>query len=267
MARYECGLDPATLSKAVAELNEPENNDERLAIIDSFRNRFKSQYPQIQLEKENDIFILQFLRASRFDLNKSQNLMKNYHTITNQDPVAINKANNPSALNTLFDSGIVCPLEGRAKDGSVVLVIRVGLEDVSLSDVASIIFLAMKNLVTEEINQIYGFTIIHDMSHLQPSITKKYTPRFAKSAVKIFSACTPVRINHMHITNQPKLFNLVYAIMSTFLDKKIIRISIHGKDFTKLHELIDASVLPGFIGGTGPELNPVLWKSKIMQEA
>lgn len=56
--RYECKLDSKLLKKAIMELNEPENNDERLEEIDKLRNRFLKEQQEFQLLRSDDAFIL-----------------------------------------------------------------------------------------------------------------------------------------------------------------------------------------------------------------
>ena len=56
--RYECKLDAAVLKKAVAELNEPQDNDTRLAEIDKLRNRFEEEQTDLELIRTDDAFFL-----------------------------------------------------------------------------------------------------------------------------------------------------------------------------------------------------------------
>lgn len=58
MNRYECTLTPELLKKATAELNEPEDNDKRLAEIDQLRNRFQEEQDELSLLRTDDHFIL-----------------------------------------------------------------------------------------------------------------------------------------------------------------------------------------------------------------
>ena len=71
MARYKFTLSAHTLSYAANQLQEPKEDEHRHAAIDSLLSEFKSQYPRITLKREDDEFILSFLRARKFDQGAS----------------------------------------------------------------------------------------------------------------------------------------------------------------------------------------------------
>ena len=268
MSRYKCTLDSETLAKAVAELNEPETNEKRLEVIDSFRDSLKNLYPSIQLEQEDDYFILSFLRAKKFRNEKAIAAIKYYHEKDSEYPEIFEKTKYPKALEQSFDAGIVCPIKGKAKDGSSVVMFRVGINDCPLSDVFCLLFLTFKNMVLgEERNQIYGFTIIYDLTYFGASFAKKFDTNIGKVIAKTFSKYLPIRIKQLNFTNQPRIFSLMFGLVTSFVDSKSMKAPInrHGNDFTQLHQSIDKTLLPKFVGGNGPELSPAYWKNKILK--
>lgn len=62
--RYQCTLSDEALKKAVEELNEPEDNDLRLAAIDQLRTRFEEEACDLELIRNDDAFILRFVILS-----------------------------------------------------------------------------------------------------------------------------------------------------------------------------------------------------------
>lgn len=58
--RYVCNLEPAVLKKAIAELNEPEDNKLRLAEIDRLRDRFQEEQSDLELIRTDDTFFLRY---------------------------------------------------------------------------------------------------------------------------------------------------------------------------------------------------------------
>ena len=267
MERYQCTLDSETLSKAVAELQEPRSNEKRLAIIDSLRDRFKSENPGLRLEKEDDFFILQFLRADKFDIPNALARLKHYHTKIQAHPELFQKAKDPKSLESLFNTGIVCPLEGKAKDGSTILFTRMGLVKCPLSDVLCLVFVTLKNLIIkDEVNQIYGFTIIHDTKLLTLSMAKQFESDESRKMLQIGYKSMPIRIKALHIINESKIVDAIYKMLISFVDKKVRKVTfMHGKNFSKLYDMIDKTVLPIFVGGRGPVPNPSLWKTKVLK--
>ena len=267
MERYQCNFDNETRSKAVAQLHEPQSDEERLAVIDSFRNRFKSENPGISLENEDDLFILQFLRADKFVVSSALATMKNYHTRIPEHPEMFQKVQTPNVLQQLFDSGIICPLEGKAKDGSTVLITRVGLCKCPLSDLLSLFFVTAKNLLLEdEVNQVHGFTFIHDTKLLTLSVAKQFHNKVSRQMFQIVHKSLPIRVKAVNVTNESKIFDVLYGILLSFVDHKMkTPVYRHGKNFSKLYNFIDKTVLPKFVGGTGPDPKPILWKTKILK--
>ena len=39
---------------------------------------------------------------------------------------------------------------------------------------------------------------------------------------------------------------------------------LHGDNFTNLHQVVDASCLPPFLAGTGPDLDYAYWKREVL---
>lgn len=56
--RYKCTLSAEALKKAVAELNEPEDNVVRLAAIDRLRERFQDEVKNLTLIRSDDSFLI-----------------------------------------------------------------------------------------------------------------------------------------------------------------------------------------------------------------
>lgn len=57
--RYECTLSADLLEKAVTELNEPRDNNERLKAIDVLREAFLKKYSdKYTLIRSDDAFLL-----------------------------------------------------------------------------------------------------------------------------------------------------------------------------------------------------------------
>ena len=254
-------MEPEFFSKAISELNEPNNNEERLAAIDFLRNQFKAQNPQIQLEREDDFFILQFLRAEEFQTSKALDILQNYHTKMPLQHDVFEEVKSSMLLERMFDSGVVCPLEGKAKNGSAVLVTRLGLHHRTLSDVLCVLFLTIRNLLlADENNQTHGFSIIHDMKFFNNKVASQVKPILYKPMLNTLTKCLPVRIKTFSLvfsffTNEPFLFNASFSLIHMFMDKKIkSKVQKLGTNFSEIYKIIDETVLPKFLGGTRPDL-------------
>jgi hypothetical protein len=61
----------------------------------------------------------------------------------------------------------------------------------------------------------------------------------------------PLRIKGIHIVNQPKIFNMVFALFKPFFREKLrSRIIFHGTDRESLHKHIAPKCLPKCYDGT-----------------
>jgi len=61
-------------------------------------------------------------------------------------------------------------------------------------------------------------------------------------------------------------FNFLFAIYSSISCRKSEKCTtLYGNNFTKLHEIIDPTVLPPLYGGTGKTLDEMMvwWQDKI----
>lgn len=266
--RYECKLPPKVLAKAVEELNEPEDNVERLRAIDELRDAFIKSNPDMKLVREDDGFILRFLRARKFNQEKALQMITNYHVQTSSWPEVFDKVKNPALIRKTLDAGVVLPLKGRAKDGSAVVIGRPGIgEDPVIIDLYASIFMTIEKMVEDEENQVHGVTVIQDLAYYGMDYVRQATPSVSRRFIAVVQDSLPLRVKSMNVTNGPKIFDIVYAIASPFMKEKMKkRFMFHGKDFSKLYGVIDKSVLPPMFAGSGPELDPQEWKAELMGE-
>ena len=266
--RYECGLSPKVLAKAVEELNEPEDNVERLRAIDELREAFKVANPNIKLKREDDAFILRFLRARKFNQEKALKMITNYHVQTSSWPEVFDKVRNPELMKQTLDVGVVLPLKGKAKDGSTVVIGRPGIgENPDIINLYASIFVTMEKMVEDEETQVHGVTVIQDLAYYSMDYVRQSTPGMQRRFIAVVQDSLPLRVKSLNATNEPKIFDIVYAIAAPFMKEKIKkRYRLHGKDFSGLYEIIDKSVLPPMFAGTGPELDPEEWKLELLGE-
>lgn len=99
--------------------------------------------------------------------------------------------------------------------------------------------------------QVNGAVVIFDMDGLSLQQTWQFTPQFAKRIVDWLQDAVPLRIKGIHIINQPKIFQVVFALFKPFLREKLrARIIFHGTDRASLHNHIAPKCLPTCYGGT-----------------
>lgn len=267
--RYECKLSPEALQKAVKELHEPEDNSVRLAAIDKLRTRFQEEAKDLDLYRSDDDFLLRFLRVRKFNEDAAYKTLLNYHLKrTKECRDVFELVENPKSLETLLRQGPVVPLRNvRAKDGTYVLVVRPGhgfKEKKDLLRFIAIAVLGIEKFLEEEEVQIYGLTVIEDMSEFGFTMALQMAS-YGKKFLSVLQEAMPMRVKSLNFVKEALVFDAVYAIMSKFMKEKMKRrLQLHGSRFDKLHEKIDPSYLPSFLGGTGPALEEDWWANELL---
>lgn len=126
----------------------------------------------------------------------------------------------------------------------------------------------MEAATLEPETQVHGAVVIFDMDGLSLQQTWQFTPAFAKRIVDWLQDSVPMRIKGIHIVNQPKIFNIVFALFKPFLREKLRnRIIFHGNDMASLHKHISPKYLPPTYGGTSeiPRVNGDQWYDMLGQ--
>lgn len=115
----------------------------------------------------------------------------------------------------------------------------------SLDEVFKGCVLFLEAAMLEPETQVNGAVVIFDMDGLSLQQTWQFTPPFAKRIVDWLQDSVPLRIKAIHIVNQPKIFQMVFALFKPFLREKLRgRIIFHGTDRDSLHKHIDPKCLP-----------------------
>ena len=269
--RYFCKLTNEDLSKAVEELNEPENNHDRLERIEELRSAFYQECKDSQLIRDDDYFLLRFLRAKKFDKAKALKLLINYHKVRRGSPDTLETIKNPMLIKHVLDEGCFFPINGKAKDGSTVCIARPGkVKNADIHEFFAAAIASVEILLENEQVQIYGITLIEDFSYFGLNMAQQMGPLVAKRYLGWLQNAMPMRVKSINIVNEPKLFDVVFAIMRPFLKEKMKnRLQIHGNSFDLLHQIVDPAVLPPLFKGTGSNLDGEIiesWKKIVLGE-
>lgn len=90
----------------------------------------------------------------------------------------------------------------------------------------------------------------------------QFTPPFAKKIVDLLQDAIALRIKGIHVVDQPRIFNMVFALFKPFLREKLRnRIHFHGTDRASLHEYLSPKCLPARFGGNVdlPDISGAQW--------
>ena len=270
METYQCTLSESTIAKAQTELHEPTDNNSRIDAINELRSSFKTNYPECFLMREDDKFFLMFLRARKFNLNSSLDLLHNYHVQQSNWPEFFRKVNNLNSLNEAITAGVVWPLCGKAKNSSAVVVTRFGKDKVTLIDGLALFYFALEKMLEyQEENQINGFIIIHDLAFAGVKVAVQINSQLKKKVLNLLHNALPIRLKKVIMVNQPFIFTAIFNVVKSLLPQKTKeRVSVCGNSYNVVLENVDKGLLPKALSGSAPDYDATRIKFEIyrMQE-
>lgn len=164
-----------TLVKAMKELGEvPEKRKE---VIEEFRTKLESWEadPKDPHEQgltlhriEDDKFLLRFLRARKFDIERSTKLFVNFYKYRNKYKSTLGDVTPKGAESTLKEK-IVSVLPQCTRDGCKVIVARLGslnLDEHPPESVLRMLLVILDHLIEDEETQVHGIVFCEDLSAL-----------------------------------------------------------------------------------------------------
>ena len=254
-----------TLEKAKIELNEDPLT--RYEVIEELRKRIECWKPSrteeksVTLDNTEDRFLLMFLRARKFDVEKALQLYVNYHTFRCKHAGMLSDLNFKSIEHVLH-SGIIKVLNSRFNDGSKVICVYPGKwnsSEIPFQDNFRATLLILDMLIQDEETQIHGFSVIYDftnasfMSMLKVAQSEQITKGVL---IELLQESFPARFKGVHLMHQPWYISIVLSVIRPLMKQKLRdRIHSHGGDFESLHRYIDSEGLPGELGGNSDSCN------------
>ncbi|XP_062120860.1 alpha-tocopherol transfer protein isoform X1 [Drosophila sulfurigaster albostrigata] len=249
--QFELGEATApTKEVAVRELREsPERQKEATKEL----KRLLEAETDLYCPKDNEEWLIRFLRPCKYYPESARDLIKRYYSFKVKH-LDVYKDLKPTREANIFKNNILTVFPNRDQCGRRILLLELGKrwkhKQVTLDEVfkGAVIFLEAAMLEPE--TQINGAVVIFDMDGLSLQQTWQFTPPFAKRIVDWLQDSVPLRIKAIHIVNQPKIFNVVFALFKPFLREKLrSRIIFHGTDRESLHKYMSPKCLPSCYGG------------------
>ena len=165
-------ISGATLEKAMKELNE--DPDKREEQIKEFRERLEAWRPNpedpleenLQLGRvDEDKFLLCFLRARKFDLDRAVTLYVNYFKFRAKHASILGEIS-AQAAETALKMNVVSVLPERSLEGSKVLVARFAKIDFTMVDIAMLTkmsLVVLDKMIEDEATQVHGISFCEDL--------------------------------------------------------------------------------------------------------
>ncbi|XP_076241645.1 retinol-binding protein pinta [Calliopsis andreniformis] len=261
---YVCRLSEEEKSYVAVHLNE--TDEVRAAKIAEIRE-WITRHEQLQ-SPTDDFFILRFLRACKFNIEKTEKKLENYcrqrSTLSEwydkRDPFL-------QEIQELLDLGVLLPLRKPDNEGRMVVIVRAAAHKPSRHKISDMLKAALMTLDLalrdHEPVTIYGISAILDMDGMTYEHVFQLPPHVIKNLVHAWQGCYPVRIFSLNFINAPTLMNMVLNIFRSFMSSKLKRrVHVHPRNKLKLYGSLPISILPkeyGGMDGTVKELSEY-WK-------
>ncbi|XP_065580103.1 SEC14-like protein 2 isoform X1 [Artemia franciscana] len=229
--------------------------------------KFKELVAGLDLPRNDDRYLLRWLRARDFDLLKAEKMLRNHLEWRKKYQVAdLTDDWKPiEVLQKCYPVGII----GEDKSGSPVWLIRHGkldirgiLQAVTIEEFVryTVWMLEKSARIMERQSMKLGIdvskqTIIFDLEHWSfQDLVFKPGMDVAMELIKIFEANYPEAMGYTFVINTPKFFQMAYSLLKPILSETTLsKIKIHGYDksiwTSDILGVVPAEVLPKALGG------------------
>ncbi|GFR22883.1 alpha-tocopherol transfer protein-like [Trichonephila clavata] len=200
----------------------------------------------------DDDYLIQFLRARKYDVDKALGLLNNYFNLNASFP-ELYESLDKEKMDKLTSSNSFNVLPFRDNDGCLILTMKMENWDsddinvrVLIGTTAAILFC----LNIYPVNQICGVRLIYDAKNYSFKQMRCFVPKYLPLVAKALRNSLPIRFKSIHVVNEAIVFQYAWSILKLLLSEKIrSRIYFHGKNTEELQKYIPKEIIPREYGG------------------
>jgi len=264
---YYCDLSNEVQEIARSQLQE--TGKRRKKALTEMRQWIKSK-SHIQKVRLDANFLLRFLRMQKFEVKESCDILDKYLTMRWHHPSWFQNLDcRDSKLAELIDMGYLLVLPDRDQHGRRVIYSKACAFDSSrftTSDMMRAHIMAFETLLTQEENQVRGFTYVLDEQSVTWNQISIWTPSEVSKAFSCCERALPMRHRQIHFLNLPWTMSLIFQFAKSLLSEKLRKRFQTHSGLDSLAKFVDISILPSEYGGKRSMDECVsLWKKELEQ--
>jgi hypothetical protein len=252
---------------ACEELNEiPDRIESDIANL----REWIKQHPHLE-SREDDQFLISFLRGCKFSLEKAKKKIALYYTArTNTPEFFTDRDPTDRFTQEIINLGLIMPLPvDESKSDPRIILTRLGgcdFSKYSFIDVMKVTyFYSDMAMLHSDVTIVSGNINIVDLRGCGISLVTQITPSLIKKLSSLLEPF-PVRIKAIHLVHPPRGISTAYNMFLSVCHEKLRnRVYMHD-NFDDLHKIIDKKFLPVEYGGTNSTLPEIIknWREFLL---
>ncbi|KAG5872751.1 hypothetical protein JTB14_016188 [Gonioctena quinquepunctata] len=220
-----------------------------------------------ELARENNVqrldedFLRRFLVGHQCDVFLALKALKNFESFISRRRQKWLR-HQKTRLEIILGSQIVDVLDKTGLQDQKVVWIRLDKWDpqyITIDEVLEVSGLLCE-LVYSTMREIKCIDVIVDLHNFSLKHLYGLSPKFAKRMVFFMSECLPMRLLHVYVVRQPKIFHLVFSLFKPFIEERMRKlITICGNSYELMMATIGKDVLPPELDGASETLVSSRW--------
>lgn len=241
---------------AFHELNETQATKD--ASIERLRKLLENEMKSGLYSRTDTVFLLKFLRARKFDVDRAFTLLKNYYGYRSRHRKIFQDLL-PSALHNNLRYNYQTLLPGRDRKGRAILVVKSGLWDpleYGADEMFRTNLLCVEHAIQDVETQVRGIVLLNDLQGMSLHHVRHCPPTHFIKIIHLIQDAFPGRFKAVHLVHEPSVARALLTVLLPLIKPKLqTRIMFHGSDMSSLHEHISPEVLPQEYGGGGGHMD------------
>ncbi|XP_078382116.1 clavesin-2-like isoform X2 [Oculina patagonica] len=264
--------NPGQFTQQIAGKQEKDSSDHKEPLQNRHEEKIKALRSKMNQHMNNncrdlersdeDAFLLIFLRARRYQVEESFQLLCNYFKFRTKN-VAVFQNLSAWHLHHVIEDGFPCVLPYTNQNGAKMIIIFAGSWDSETYGTEEILkgfIMSMERLIEDDDTQLNGIVVIADFSGWTATHASNLSLSFIRQVFAMFQDHYPARFVGFHFVNEPWYVKAALTLLKPFIQEKMWkRIHVHGNNMATLHDHCHQDILPAEFGGNKPAVNREYW--------